>query len=90
MSARKQDRRPMRPGGDGHEDGDKGGRPPGILQVIQSTLAAAFGVQTQEARERDFTRGRPLHYIIAGAVFTVLFILVLVLIVRLVLRSAGV
>ena len=63
---------------------------PGILAVMQSTLAAAFGVQSEDARQRDFQHGRPLPYIIAGTIFTVLFILVLVLIVRVVLRSAGV
>ncbi len=63
---------------------------PGILAVMQSTLAAAFGVQSEQARQRDFKHGRPLPYIIAGTVFTVLFILILVLIVRLVLSSAGV
>lgn len=62
---------------------------PGMLAVIQSTLAAAFGVQSQAARERDFKHGRPLPYIIAGTVFTVLFILILILIVRVVLSSAG-
>lgn len=65
-------------------------RRPGVLAVIQSTLAAAFGVQSQEARERDFKHGRPLPYIIAGTVFTVLFILILVLVVRVVLSTAGV
>lgn len=68
---------------------DGGGRPPTFLQVIQSTLAAAFGVQSEEARKRDFTHGRPLPYIIAGVVFTVLFIVTLIVIVNLVLRSTG-
>ena len=63
---------------------------PGILQVIQSVLAAAFGVQTEEARKRDFTRGNPLAYIIGGIVFTVLLIVTLVVIVRIVLSQAGV
>ena len=63
---------------------------PGILQVIQSVLAAAFGVQTEAARKRDFTRGNPLAYIIGGIVFTVLLIVTLVAIVRIVLSQAGV
>ena len=60
-----------------------------LWQVIQSVLAAGFGVQSQAARERDFTRGRPLPYIIAGVVGTILFILTIVTIVRLVLLAAG-
>lgn len=63
---------------------------PGFWQVTQSILAAAFGVQTEEARKRDFTRGNPLAYIIGGTIFTVLLIVALVVIVNLVLRQAGV
>lgn len=62
---------------------------PTLGQVVLSILAAAFGVQSQRARERDFTRGNPAVYLIGGAIFTVTFILVLVMIVRLVLRANG-
>jgi len=48
---------------------------PGRLQVIQSVIAAAFGVQSTKNRERDFAQGKPWHYIAGGVVFTVLFIL---------------
>jgi hypothetical protein len=58
-------------------------------QIVASTLAAAFGVQSSRNRERDFTRGRAIHFIIAGIVFTVLFVLAVVLVVNLVLSSAG-
>lgn len=54
-----------------------------------SILAAAFGVQTQRARVRDFTQGNPTAYIIGGIVFTVTFVLTLMLIVRFALRAAG-
>lgn len=54
-----------------------------------SILAAAFGVQTQRARVRDFTQGNPAAYIIGGIVFTVTFVLTLMLIVRFALRAAG-
>ncbi|HEX5513484.1 MAG TPA: DUF2970 domain-containing protein [Gammaproteobacteria bacterium] len=62
---------------------------PTIWQVIMSILAAAFGVQTQRARVRDFTHGNPAAYIIGGIVFTVTFVLALMLIVRFALRAAG-
>ncbi|MEZ5560653.1 MAG: DUF2970 domain-containing protein [Pseudomonadales bacterium] len=58
-------------------------------QVAASTVAAAFGVQSSQNRERDFSRGRVLHFIIAGIVFTALFVFAVVTVVNLVLRSAG-
>jgi hypothetical protein len=65
-------------------------RPPTPWQVVKSILAAALGVQSEEARRRDFQRGSPAAYIVGGLVFTLLFVLGLVLVVRLVLRAAGV
>ncbi|MCC5857014.1 MAG: DUF2970 domain-containing protein [Ectothiorhodospiraceae bacterium] len=62
---------------------------PTLFQVIQSILAAAFGVQSQRARERDFTRGSPLPYIIGGVVFTVLLIVLLIVVVNIVLSGVG-
>lgn len=58
-------------------------------QVVTSTVAAAFGVQSSRNRERDFSRGKASHFIIAGIVFTVLFVLAVVGVVNLVLGSAG-
>lgn len=56
-----------------------------LWQIVSSTIAAAFGVQSSRNRERDFTRGRAIHFIIAGIVFTVLFVFALVVVVNLVL-----
>lgn len=58
-------------------------------QVLGSTIAAAFGVQKKANKERDFQHGRPLHFIIAGGVFTLVFVLVVYGVVQLVLRLAG-
>ena len=58
-------------------------------QIAGSTIAAAFGVQKRANRERDFARGKPLHFIIAGIVFTVVFVLIVASVVHLVLRSAS-
>jgi hypothetical protein len=58
-------------------------------QIAGSTLAAAFGVQNRANRERDFTRGKPLHFIIAGVVFTALFVLTVAFVVQLVLRNVS-
>lgn len=59
------------------------------FQVLQSTLAAAFGVQSSRNRERDFKQGKASQFIIAGIVFTLAFIGVMVLIVRTVLGATG-
>ena len=55
----------------------------------QSTMAAAFGVQSNENRKRDFTRGKASHFILMGIAFTTVFVLVLVGIVRLILSVAA-
>lgn len=71
---------------DRHESGD---RRPGVLDIFKSVGAAFFGVQSEAARKRDFTHGRLQHYVIAGAIATVVFILALVGIVQLVLHLAA-
>jgi len=62
----------------------------GFMQVVKSVLSGMFGVQSSKNRERDFTKGKPIHYIVVGLVFTLLFILTLVGVVKLVLYFAGV
>ncbi len=64
-------------------------RPLTFWQIAGSAAAAAFGVQNRANRERDFNRGKPLHFIIAGIVFTIVFVLVVVSVVRLVLHNAA-
>ena len=60
-----------------------------LLQIIGSTIAAAVGVQSSRNRQRDFSAGRPVHFIVAGIVFTVLFVVTMVFVVRSVLSVAG-
>lgn len=62
-------------------------KPLTLLQIIGSVLAAAFGVQSNKNRERDFTQAKPGTYIIAGLIFTFLFVLSLALVVKLILGS---
>lgn len=64
-------------------------RPLTVWQVMKSTIAAAFGVQTEAARQRDFSAGNAGTFIIAGFVFTAVFVAILVLIVTLVLSQVG-
>jgi hypothetical protein len=63
----------------------KDGPQPSIFQVIGSVISAAFGVQSAANRERDFTRGSAKPYILVGILFTVIFILTLLGVIRLVL-----
>lgn len=58
---------------------------PTLMQVVASVLSAAFGVQSSANRERDFQHGSATTYIVAGAIFTVVFILVILTIVRMVI-----
>lgn len=54
-------------------------------QIALSTVAAAFGVQKRANKERDFAQGKPLHFIIAGIIFTALFVVTIIVIVNVVL-----
>jgi len=54
---------------------------PKILRVVQSTLAAAIGVQSKKNRERDFEEGNAGTFIVAGILFTVLFVATIVVVV---------
>lgn len=65
-----------------------GEQPPTIWQVTKSVAAAFFGVQSEQNRQRDFTRGKPMQFIIIGLVATALFVVTMILIVKLVLRFA--
>ncbi len=60
-----------------------------LLQTMKSVLAAGFGVQSSRNRERDFSGNNPVRFVIAGLMGTALFVLIMILIVRLVLRAAG-
>ncbi|MDQ2075484.1 DUF2970 domain-containing protein [Marinimicrobium sp. ABcell2] len=62
---------------------------PNFLHIVLSTVAAAFGVQSNKNRERDFKGGSIYTYIAAGVIFTTLFVLAVILVVRTVLANAG-
>ncbi|MFA5495230.1 MAG: DUF2970 domain-containing protein [Porticoccaceae bacterium] len=65
-------------------------RKQGFKSLVFSVLAGALGVQSNKNRERDFKQGKISTYIIAGLVFTALFITVVVGVVKLVLHNAGI
>jgi hypothetical protein len=56
-------------------------------RVVLSVIQASFGVQTQANRERDFKQGNWLPYVVAAVLFTAVFVLGLVFVVKLVLAS---
>jgi hypothetical protein len=57
--------------------------------MLHSVAAAAFGVQSGKNRARDFSRGKPSHFILLGVLFTLVFALMLFGVVKLVLHLAG-
>ncbi|MFB8828935.1 DUF2970 domain-containing protein [Azotobacter sp. CWF10] len=61
-------------------------KPLTFRQMLHSVLAAALGVQSGKNRARDFSRGKPSHFILLGVGFTALFVLVLVGVVKLILH----
>jgi len=62
---------------------------PGFFDIVKSTLWAALGVQNSKNRERDFKHGNIVTFAVAGLIFTVVFITIIVTIVKLVLKSSG-
>ena len=60
-----------------------------LRQMLHSVLAAALGVQSNKNRARDFSRGKPSHFIVLGLLFTGLFVLLLFALVKLVLHLSG-
>lgn len=72
-------------GKDGNGDGRRESRPLPFWRVALSVVQASFGVQNDAARQRDFTEGSFWPFVAAAVVFTVLFVLGLLLVVNLVL-----
>ncbi len=60
-----------------------------FLQIVLTTIAAAFGVQSSKNHERDFKQRSIVPYVVAGVVFTVVFVLAVAFAVKMVLNSAG-
>ena len=59
-------------------------------QLLMSVVAAFFGVQSNENRERDFKSGKLWHFILLGIFFGIAFILIIITVVKLVMYLAGV
>lgn len=59
-------------------------------QIVKSTLGAAFGVQSSKTYERDAGQRSIAPYVAAGIIFTVIFIITVVTVVKIVLKASGV
>jgi hypothetical protein len=60
---------------------------PRLRDILRSVLSAAIGVQSRKNQERDFTHGKARVFIIAGVIFTLLFIATVFSIVTVVLKN---
>lgn len=68
---------------------DREQKPLTFRQMLHSVLAGALGVQSSKNRARDFSHGKPSHFILLGLGFTTVFVLVILGIVQLVLHLVG-
>jgi hypothetical protein len=55
-----------------------------IVDVIKSVLSAAAGVQSDKNRQKDFMQGSLPVYLMAGLIFTIVFVSAIILLVRMV------
>ena len=62
---------------------------PGMLQVLHSVLAAVFGVQSAENRERDFKRGKATDYIAVYVILVIALVVGMIVTVNVVISSAA-
>jgi len=60
---------------------------PSAMRIAVSVLAAAIGVQKRANLEKDFAQSSPIPFIVAGVVFTALFVASLVFVVALILNE---
>jgi len=63
---------------------------PSLWDVAKSVQAAFLGVQSRKNYERDFQHGKPSQYIIVGLIGVAIFIAIIISVVKLVMKLAGV
>lgn len=70
-----------------HEAGDSEEHAPlTFLQTLQSVAWAMLGVQSKKNAKRDFSKGKPSHFIVIGIMFAGIFVLSLVSIIQILLN----
>ena len=60
-----------------------------VWQVIQSTLAGLFGIQSEKNRQKDFKQGSMADYILAGVVGVVILLIGMAVLVSSVIESSS-
>jgi hypothetical protein len=60
----------------------------GFWNVMLSVGAAMIGVQSRKNRERDFTQGKPIHFIVGGVIGTLIFLFIVWLLVQYLLATS--
>lgn len=60
----------------------------GFWNVVQSVGAGLIGVQSSKNRQRDFTHGKPIHFVIGGVIGTLLFLIAVWLLVQYLLATS--
>lgn len=61
---------------------------PSMADTFKSVAAAFFGVQSDKNREKDFTQGKLINFIVVGIISVVIFIAILIFIVSLVMPAS--
>lgn len=56
-----------------------------LWQVAGSVLAAFFGVQSSKNYQRDFNKGKPIHYVVMGIFLAAVFVGCIITVVQIVL-----
>ena len=75
--------------GDGKPSPSEGDKKLSVLHIITSVLAAAIGVQSKQNHEKDFSAKNSIYiYLFSGVVFTLLFVLTVIFIVKMVLAGS--
>ena len=59
-----------------------------IKQVFKSVLAAFFGVKSNKGREKDFSDGKLIHFVLVSVFLVFVFIGLLMVAVQLVIPSS--
>ncbi len=59
----------------------------GFLKMLQSMLAALFGIQSERKRQEDFQAKSPFDYILFGIIGVILLLVVMAIIVNKVLNT---
>jgi len=53
-----------------------------FFQAMKSVCAGFFGVQSESQRIKDFSSGKPVHFIMAGLICTFILVVSLILLVK--------